>query len=184
MILFMSIISMDRESCQAEFHRLAKSPNSYCNQKPNRRWKVRLLGHRMLKGKSANKAEAQEARLLSQPERPNHGRIMAGPECSRCLDSVQLRRLEQSFRDWARDAARSDVRLSRRRILLIFLLIRYTGARLNEVLGPGPVPGHRPRPADGNFQSLRGGSRPACPGSPVTGDTDPGDSGLLRRCRL
>ncbi len=89
----------------------------------------------MLKKKSAKKAEAQEARLMSQPERPNHGRIIAGPECSRCLDSVQLVRLEQSFRDWARgSAARSDVRLSRRRILLIFLLIRYTGASLNEVL--------------------------------------------------
>ena len=63
---------------------------------------------------------------------------MAGPECSRCLDPVQLSRLEQSFRDWARDAVRSDVRLSRRRILLIFLLIRYTGARLNEVLALNP----------------------------------------------
>ncbi len=51
---------------------------------------------------------------------------------------VQLSRLEQSFRDWAEDAARSDVRLSRKRILLIFLLIRYTGARLNEVLALDP----------------------------------------------
>lgn len=31
-----------------------------------------------------------------------------------------------------------DVRVSRRRILLIFLLIRYTGAKLNEVLGLDP----------------------------------------------
>ena len=34
---------------------------------------------------------------------------------------------------------RSDVRLSRRRILLIFLLIRYTGAKLNEVLALNPL---------------------------------------------
>ena len=63
---------------------------------------------------------------------------MAGSECSRCLDPVQLSQLEQSFRDWAQDAVRSDVRLSRQRILLIFLLIRYTGARLNEVLALDP----------------------------------------------
>ncbi|HSW63072.1 MAG TPA: TOBE domain-containing protein [Dissulfurispiraceae bacterium] len=53
---------------------------------------------------------------------------------SRCLDSVQLNQLETSFRRWAEESSRSDVRLSRRRILLIFLLIRYTGAKLNEVL--------------------------------------------------
>jgi molybdate transport system regulatory protein len=47
---------------------------------------------------------------------------------------VQMSRLEQSFRSWADAAVRTDVRLSRRRILLIFLLIRYTGAKLNEVL--------------------------------------------------
>jgi molybdate transport system regulatory protein len=92
----------------------------------------------MLKGKSAKKAAAQEAPLLSQPERPDHGRIIAGPECSRCLDTVQLARLEQSFREWAQDAVRWDILLSRRRILLIFLLIRYTGARLNEVLALDP----------------------------------------------
>jgi molybdate transport system regulatory protein len=43
--------------------------------------------------------------------------------------------LEQSFRDWTEAARREDVRISRRRILLIFLLIRYTGAKLSEVLG-------------------------------------------------
>jgi molybdate transport system regulatory protein len=46
--------------------------------------------------------------------------------------------LEQAFRRWAESAARSDVRLSRQRILLIFLLIRYTGAKLNEVLALDP----------------------------------------------
>ena len=92
----------------------------------------------MLKGKSAKKSEVQEAPLLPQPERQNHSRIIAGSECSRCLNSVQLMNLEQSFRDWSLVAARSDVRLSRQRILLIFLLIRYSGARLNEVLALDP----------------------------------------------
>ena len=68
----------------------------------------------------------------------SHGRIVAAPDGGDCLDAVQLDLLEQSFRAWARDSRRLDVRLSRRRILLIFLLIRYTGAKLNEVLALDP----------------------------------------------
>jgi len=60
------------------------------------------------------------------------------PNESHCLDTVQMNRLEQSFRSWADGAPRADVRLSRRRILLIFLLIRYTGGKLNEVLTLNP----------------------------------------------
>jgi len=71
-------------------------------------------------------------------ERSNHARIVSMPNESRCLDSVQMNRLEQSFRSWADEAPRADVRLSRRRILLIFLLIRYTGGKLNEVLAINP----------------------------------------------
>jgi molybdate transport system regulatory protein len=55
-----------------------------------------------------------------------------------CLDSVQLNQLEKAFRDWAESRPVSDVQLSRKRILLIFLLIRYTGAKLNEVLTLNP----------------------------------------------
>ncbi len=51
-----------------------------------------------------------------------------------CLDTVQLNQLEQSFRKWADDSPRADVRVSRHRILITFLLIRYTGAKLKEVL--------------------------------------------------
>ncbi|MEF2230310.1 MAG: TOBE domain-containing protein [Pseudodesulfovibrio sp.] len=54
------------------------------------------------------------------------------------LDSLQLHRLEQAFRAWTEASPRRDVALSRRRILLIFLLIRYTGAKLNEVLSLNP----------------------------------------------
>jgi molybdate transport system regulatory protein len=67
-----------------------------------------------------------------------HGRINSGPAKDQCLDTIQLEQLEQAFREWATGAVRADVRQSRRRILLIFLLIRYTGAKLNEVLALDP----------------------------------------------
>ena len=54
------------------------------------------------------------------------------------LDSDQLNVLMQSFRSWVDNSPRRDVRLSRKRILLLFLLIRYTGAKLNEVLAIDP----------------------------------------------
>ena len=54
------------------------------------------------------------------------------------LDSMQLHRLEQAFRQWTEASPRRDVVLSRRRILIIFLLIRYTGAKLNEILSLNP----------------------------------------------
>ena len=50
------------------------------------------------------------------------------------LDALQLARLEQAFRDWAAQPPSESIRQSRLRILLIFLIIRYTGAKLNEVL--------------------------------------------------
>src|SRR4030043_115428 len=71
-------------------------------------------------------------------ERTSHVRIVSMPDEGQCLDTVQMNRLEQSFRSWADGAPRADVRLSRRRILLIFLLIRYTGGKLNEVLALNP----------------------------------------------
>ena len=75
---------------------------------------------------------------VSIPERSSHTRILTVPKDSRFLDTLQLNRLEQSFRDWAENTRRGDVRRSRRRIWLIFLLIRYTGAKLNEVLALDP----------------------------------------------
>ena len=56
------------------------------------------------------------------------------PGNARCLDAVQLETLEHAFRAWAKAAKRHDHHASRNRILLIFLIIRYTGARLSEVL--------------------------------------------------
>ena len=72
------------------------------------------------------------------PERSSHARIISMPHESHCLDTVQMNQLEQSFRIWTDRAPRADIRLSRRRILLIFLLIRYTGGKLNEVIALNP----------------------------------------------
>jgi len=92
----------------------------------------------MAKEKIPSKTLRPDDRPLSSPGRTNHARIISMPSGSRYLDTAQLSRLEQAFRQWAKDATRSDVVLSRKRILLIFLLIRYTGAKLNEVLALDP----------------------------------------------
>lgn len=85
--------------------------------------------------KPVDKTNTQPLQPPSIPERTYHGSIFSAPDQDTCLDPVQLHRLEQSFREWTEATSRKDVRASRRRILLIFLLIRYTGAKLNEVLG-------------------------------------------------
>ncbi len=68
----------------------------------------------------------------------NHRRILSPADDSSCLDPVQLSLLEQNFRAWAAEPASAAVRAARRRILLVFLLIRYTGAKLSEVLSLNP----------------------------------------------
>nr|WP_320017043.1 TOBE domain-containing protein [uncultured Desulfobacter sp.] len=59
---------------------------------------------------------------------------ISAKEQDMCLDPAQLHNLEQAFRKWVGETPRSDVRIARQRILIIFLLIRYTGAKLGEVL--------------------------------------------------
>ncbi len=76
------------------------------------------------------KNSGQQSSIL---EDMKHGQILSAPDKEQCLDSVQLSQLEKSFREWAESSSRRDVSLSRKRILLIFLLIRYTGGKLNEV---------------------------------------------------
>ncbi|MEN6441946.1 MAG: TOBE domain-containing protein [Syntrophobacter sp.] len=68
----------------------------------------------------------------------SHSRILSAAETQRCLDAVQMRQLEDSFRLWAESSKNPNLRMSRKRIFLIFLLIRYTGARLNEILSLDP----------------------------------------------
>jgi len=69
---------------------------------------------------------------------PGHARILA-ETAKKSIDLVQLQALEHSFRTWAAAPAGLKRRLSRKRVLLIFLLIRYTGARLNEILSLNAV---------------------------------------------
>ena len=83
--------------------------------------------------------EGRPASPSLMPERSSHGRMVSITRKVRCLDPGQLNRLEKSFRDWADSQSRSDLKSSRKRILLIFLLIRYTGAKLNEVLAINPL---------------------------------------------
>lgn len=72
--------------------------------------------------------------LKDVPPTPSHGRLFPVTDSDNCLDTKQLYDLEQSFRQWAKASKGPSHRNSRDRILLIFLIIRYTGARLNEVL--------------------------------------------------
>jgi len=102
-----------------------------------------------------------EGQTMSMQERTSHARIVSVPKGSRYLDPVQLNRLEEAFREWAKGTPRSDVRLSRKRILLIFLLIRYTGAKLNEVLALNPL-----RDINLDSQSMVFGKSDATPDRP------------------
>jgi molybdate transport system regulatory protein len=85
-----------------------------------------------------NKDRASESKDVGGPHAAsdplNLARIYVVSDETRHLDPPQLAKLEQAFRSWSEAPSRPDVRASRKRILLIFLLIRYTGARLNEVL--------------------------------------------------
>jgi molybdate transport system regulatory protein len=76
---------------------------------------------------------------ISVPKSRNHGRIVSIPDQDQCLDTTQLDQMEHSFREWADSSQRADICFSRRRILIIFLLIRYTGAKLNEILALNPL---------------------------------------------
>lgn len=78
---------------------------------------------------------------MAQPTRPEDSAPAPqnGPQARmadvRTLDAAQLAALERSFRAWAAAARRQADAFSRRRLWLIFLLLRSTGARLGEVLG-------------------------------------------------
>ena len=73
------------------------------------------------------------------PHMVNPARIYEAGQNAACLDPIQLAKLEQGFRSWSESVSRAGLRSSRRRILLVFLLIRYTGAKLNEVLNLDPA---------------------------------------------
>lgn len=50
------------------------------------------------------------------------------------LTALELEKLEASFRQWADEPGSRGSRVTRARMLLMFLLIRYTGSKLSEVL--------------------------------------------------
>ncbi|MEW5733500.1 MAG: TOBE domain-containing protein [Thermodesulfobacteriota bacterium] len=64
----------------------------------------------------------------------NPAGLLSLAEGSPCLDTLELARLEAAFRKWAAAAPSTRVAASRRRVLLIFLVIRHAGARLGEAL--------------------------------------------------
>lgn len=83
------------------------------------------------------KGPSPQKKLVSQEL--NQSRLLTIPDDGPCLDTIELNRLEESFRAWAEETARQDIRLSRQRIVLVFLIIRFTGAKLNEVLALDPT---------------------------------------------
>lgn len=62
------------------------------------------------------------------------GEVFTVPEGVRHLTGEEMDRLEHAFTDWRDKAATSSWLPARRRLHLIFLLLRHTGARLGEVL--------------------------------------------------
>lgn len=60
--------------------------------------------------------------------------LFSVPEGVKYLDDAQLARLTQAFRDWAAEARGARSRRARLRVWLVYLLLRYSGARLGEVL--------------------------------------------------
>ncbi|WP_461210021.1 TOBE domain-containing protein [Desulfocurvus sp. DL9XJH121] len=72
------------------------------------------------------------ARAWERRNQGNAAHIFTVPGDVKHLDTGQLTTLERALRDWADATPRSDVRASRRRILLLFLVLRHTGARLGE----------------------------------------------------
>ncbi len=75
---------------------------------------------------------------FSQNNHKNNGRIVTENTQEPVLNAEQLCTLEQSFRAWLASTKRENVRLSRLTATLIFLIIRYTGAKLSEVLNLNP----------------------------------------------
>ncbi|MEW5772293.1 MAG: TOBE domain-containing protein [Thermodesulfobacteriota bacterium] len=71
------------------------------------------------------------------PRKPS--RVFVVPAGVKCLDTLQLAGLEKAFRTWAGAPVRRDVRASRKRMLLAFLLLRFTGAKPGEVLDLEPA---------------------------------------------
>ncbi len=76
-------------------------------------------------------------RSQTPPRKPSG--VFVVPAGVKYLDTLQLAGLERAFRAWAEAPGRRDVAASRRRMLLAFLLLRFTGAKLGEILDLEPA---------------------------------------------
>jgi molybdate transport system regulatory protein len=92
----------------------------------------------------------------------NPGRIVSSPDDNQCLNGIQLGRLEHYFEEWVKDSPTKRIRGSRGRLFIIFLLIRYTGAKLSEVLFLDPQKG-----IDFSTHTVRFDSEQNDPGGPT-----------------
>jgi molybdate transport system regulatory protein len=87
---------------------------------------------------------ADRKKILDTPEwvsgdTKDHSRIISIDHTAPCLDTARLHQLEQAFRKWAMDSPRADVRVSRLRLLITFLLIRYACRFAKELGGPEAI---------------------------------------------
>lgn len=78
-------------------------------------------------------ALADRALALAGEDRPRPARLFVTGEGVKHLSDAQADALTASFRDWAR-VARPTHRQARQRVWLTYLVLRFTGARLGEVL--------------------------------------------------
>lgn len=86
--------------------------------------------------------EQLEQLALERGLLPLHSREQSRPDARRLsisdglrrLNKQQLEKLAESFDQWVRQSRDSRTRRSRQRVQLVFLMLRYTGARLGEIL--------------------------------------------------
>lgn len=65
---------------------------------------------------------------------PKPSRMFFVPEGVRYLDTMQIEALTRAIDDWAAAARTPQIRLSRRRLRLVYLMLRHSGAKVGEVL--------------------------------------------------
>jgi molybdate transport system regulatory protein len=65
---------------------------------------------------------------------PKAARIFQVPDAAKYLTAAQIETLKQAFQSWLLEARDERSRQSRTRLWILFLLLRYTGMRLGEVL--------------------------------------------------
>ncbi|OIO02385.1 MAG: hypothetical protein AUJ49_06190 [Desulfovibrionaceae bacterium CG1_02_65_16] len=65
---------------------------------------------------------------------PRPSRMFFVPEGVRYLDGMQLEALTRAIDTWARAARTPQIRLSRQRLRLVYLMLRHSGAKVGEVL--------------------------------------------------